>query len=406
MQRADGLDRMNRRHFLRTLLAAGAMAWLAPAVAAQPHGRKLLIVQFGGGVRSSETISDPQHRFIPRLWNQLVPRGTLFTNLRVEGKVVHPNSTGSMLTGHWEWADLDWEKPVAHPTVFELWRRATGASDLKTWAFVYASILAKADESSVPGFGPPFAANVVVPPTIPRAVAEQMDRLLRAAAATGSPAKELEAAQACAALARAESRLSLAGLRSEAARAFVQQLYAAWKAGNGSTSHDAFLADGAVACMRTFAPDVLVVCFGEIDCAHYGSWSRYVEAIQRTDVLTARLWEAVQELEAYCGRTLLLVLPDHGRELEQSGGLGFVHHSDFYTDTGADEGCRRVWLLAVGPGVPQGCMIDDPVPLTTVAATGLEFLSLQASVGAAQSIWPQLRVCLTGRTAPSHWASP
>ena len=27
------------------------------------------------------------------------------------------------------------------------------------------------------------------------------------------------------------------------------------------------------------------VDFGEIDCAHYGSWSRYVEAIRRTDEL-------------------------------------------------------------------------------------------------------------------------
>lgn len=397
---------MNRRDFLRTMLAASLAGAMPSSLDARPTGRKLLIVQFGGGVRSSETIADPQHRFIPRLWNELAPRGTLFTNLRVEGKVVHPNSTGSMLTGHWEWADLDWEQPVAHPTVFEIWRRATGTSDLKTWAFVYASILAKAGESSAPGYGPAFAANVVVPPTIPRATAEQMDRLLRAAAATGSAAEQLAAARACAALARAESRLSLAGLRSEQARAFVQQHFAAWQAGTGSTSHDAFLAEAAVACMRAYAPDVLAICFGEIDCAHYGSWSRYVEAIQRTDALTARLWETAQSLEAYRDRTLMLVLPDHGRELEESGGLGFVHHSDFYTDTGADEGCRRVWMVALGPGVPAGCTLDDPVPLTTVAATGLEFLGLQASAGAAPSIWGRLKACQAGKTEPARSAPP
>lgn len=394
---------MTRRHFLRTVVAVGMTGGLpAPTRAvAESRGLKLLIVQFGGGVRSSETISDPQHRFIPRLWNKLVPCGTLFTNLRIEGKVVHPNSTGSMLTGHWEWDHLDWEQPVAHPTVFEIWRRATEASDLKTWAFVYASILAKAGESSTPGYGPAFAANVVVPPTIPRAAAEQMDRLLRAAAATGDAAKELEAARACAALARAQSRLWLAGLRSQEARAFIQRHFAAWQAGSGSTSHDAFLADAALACLRAYAPDVMAVCFGEIDCAHYGSWSRYVEAIQRTDALTARLWEAVQSLPAYRDRTLMLVLPDHGRELEESGGLGFVHHSDFYTDSGADEGCRRVWLLVLGPGVPAGCTVDEPVPLTAVAATGLEFLGLRASAGAAASVWPQLKACRVGKIEPA-----
>jgi hypothetical protein len=382
---------MNRRNFLRNLLAVGAFAWQGPTVWERRRARKLLIVQFGGGPRFSETMGDPQHRFIPKLWHELVPRGTLFENMRVEGKVVHPNSTGSMMTGHWEWADLDWEKPLAHPTLFEIHRRSTGASDLRAWAFVYASILARATESSAPGFGPRVAANVVVPPTIPRATAERMDRLLRQAAANGSPAAEAEAARASAALARSTSRISTEGLRSPEAAAFIHRHYSAWQQGSGSTSHDAFLTGCATACMKEYAPDVLAVCLGEIDCAHYGSWSRYVEAIQRTDLLTWKLWQAVQSLDEYRDRTLMLVLPDHGRELDESGGLGFIHHGDFYTGTGTDEGCRHVWMLALGPGVPGGRAIDEKLPITTVAATGLESLGHQASEGAAPSVWDRLR---------------
>lgn len=130
--------------------------------------------------------------------------------------------------------------------------------------------------------------------------------------------------------------------------------------------------------------------YGEIDCAHYGSWSRYVEAIRRTDDLTARLWNACREMDAYRDKTLFLVLPDHGRELESSGGDGFVHHSDFYTNTGADEGCRRVWMLVLGPNIAAGRKIETPTPITTVAATGLEYLGLRASAGAAASV---LRAC-------------
>ena len=392
---------MNRRAFLRRALAAGTLAWLMPpgTVGAVADGavrqpglrRKLIVVQFGGGVRCSETISDPQHRHIPRLWNEVVPRGTLCSNMRVEGKVVHPNSTGSMMTGHWEWADLDWEKPLAHPTVFEICRRATGASDLKAWAFVYASILAKTTESSASGFGPNFAANVVVPPTIPRQTADDMDALLRKAASAGSDEAQAAAARTCASLARSASAISLAGLRSGTARAFIERQYAAWKQGTGSTSHDAFLADCGLACMKEHAPDVLAVCFGEIDCAHYGAWSRYVEAITRTDALTWRLWEAIQALDEYRDRTLMLILPDHGRELDESGGLGFVHHSDFYTGRDVDEGCRRVWMLALGPGISAGRTITEPIPITTVAATGLEYLGLQPSSGAAESLWSRLR---------------
>ena len=390
--------RMDRRTFLRAALGAGIGAGIGGAEAildtagsvlasAQPDTkrRKLIIVLFGGGTRSSETIDDPDHRYIPRLWKEMFPRGTLFTNMRVEGKVVHPNSTGSIVTGHWEWDDIDWSKPVAHPTVFEIYRKARRAPDTAAWAFVYASILANTGVSSAPGYGLKFGANVVEPPTIPRST-DDMDVLMRQAAASGSPEAELKASAECAKLARDTSRIEYGGLRSQAARKFVEQEYSEWKSASGSTSHDLFLTDRAIVCMRKFSPDVMTVAYGEIDCAHYGSWSRYVEAIRRTDELTWRLWRAAGELEDYRGKTLLLILPDHGRELERPGGSGFIHHSDFYTNQGADESCRRVWMLALGPGVTAGRRVVKPIPITAAAATGLEFLGLPASSGAARSV--------------------
>jgi hypothetical protein len=318
----------------------------------------------------------------------MVPRGTLLTNMRVEHKVVHPNCTGSILTGHWEWDDNDWSRPPAHPTIFEIYRQAGGAPDMAAWAFVYASILSKVGESRAPGFGAKFAANAVEPPTIARSTSQKMTQRMQLAAASGSPAAELEGATDCARMARSASRIAHDGLRSGAARRFLDDQYQSWKNSEGTTSHDAFLADRAVACMRTFGPDVTVVAFGEIDCAHYGSWSRYVDAIRRTDELTWRLWQAAEELDDYRGRTLMLVLPDHGRELDRPGHWGFIHHSNFYTNEGADEGCRRVWMLALGPGVRPGRKITDAVPTTAAAATGLEYLGLNASAGAAESVWP------------------
>lgn len=70
--------------------------------------------------------------------------------------------------------------------------------------------------------------------------------------------------------------------------------------------------------------------------------------------------------------------------------MGFVHHSDFYTGENADAGCRRVWMLALGPNVPGGKIISDPAPALTVAATGLEHLGLKAPPGAAVSAWLQI----------------
>lgn len=381
--------RIDRRQALGALGALAGAALLpgrrviaAPSLAA----RKLLVVQFGGGTRNSESIDDPAHRYVPNLWNQLVPQGTLFTNLRVEHVVVHSSSTASMVTGHWEYGDLDWSRPPIHPTLFELHRRARGGADTSAWAFVYASILAQTGESLDPRHGAIHAANVVVPPTIPRTTGRQIDEWLAQAAAIGSRQAEGEALGRGMKLVRATSRFALSGLRSPAARDFIASENAAWLRGDGSVSHDLYLAERAIACMHRFAPDILTVCFGEIDCAHFGSWSRYVEAIRRTDELTARLWQAAQHHPEYRDRTLMLILPDHGRELERPGGPGFVHHSDFYTNTRADEGCRRVWMLALGPGVAPGRRIATPVPITAVAATGLEFLGHEASRGAERSV--------------------
>lgn len=392
---------ISRRRFLLAAAGVGAAAALGGAEAlisgcsrraeasAPPvfSHRKLIVVLFGGGTRSSESIDDPMHRYIPHLWNEIIPKGALFTNMRVEHKVVHPNSGGSIMTGHWEWDDIDWSKPVAHSTIFEIYRKARQAPDTAAWAFVYASILAKTGESLARDYGKKYAANVIEPPTIPRTTAERMDRQMQHAASLGSIDAQIKAANICARLARATSRISAKGLHSKQARTFLDTEYAKWKTGSGTTSHDAFLTDRAIACMRTFAPDVMAVDFGEIDCAHYGSWSRYVEAIRRTDELTWKLWQAAEQMEQYRGRTLLLILPDHGRELDRPGHWGFIHHSNFYTNEGADEGCRRVWMVALGPGVTSGRKIERPVPITAVAATGLEFLGLEASVGAERSVW-------------------
>jgi hypothetical protein len=356
-----------------------------------PEKRKLILVLFGGGTRSSEAIDDPQHRYIPRLWNDLIPRGTLWTNMRVEGRVVHPNSNASIKTGHWEYDDLDWSRPPAHPTIFEIVRKQRGLPDTGAWTFVYASILAQTGTSRDAAYGLSYAANVVEPPTIPRTAADEMERLLSEARASGSAQAEEEAIAGCARLARSASRITTDGLRSSVARKWLDEQYRDWRAGSGTTSHDSFLTDCAIACMKRFSPHVMSVDYGEIDCAHYGAWSRYVEAIRRTDTLVWRVWQSVQSLSDYRDRTLMLVLPDHGRQLDRPGSAGFIHHSDFYTGEGADEGCRRVWMLAMGPGVRPGKTIDRSTPITAVAATALDFLGLRAAQGGAASILPLMR---------------
>ena len=258
--------------------------------------------------------------------------------------------------------------------------------DTAAWSFVYASILANTGRSTAAGYGDRFAANVVEPPTIPRTAAEEMDRLMAAARATGSPEAEDPRPSPSAPGWRGRPAGSpppgCNPTRPALARRTVPGLAA-------SRRHDQprrLSGRLAVACMKRFSPQVMSVDFGEIDCAHYGSWSRYVEAIRRTDALDLAAVAGGRVAARLSRRTLMLVLPDHGRELDGPAARGFIHHSDFYTDQGADEGCRRVWMLALGPGV-SGPADRPPVPITAAAATGLRCLGLEASLGAARRFW-------------------
>ncbi len=238
-------EQINRREMLRAAAGAAALAaGVLPARASLAAGmptrqdaastdrvlpptadRKLILVLFGGGTRFSESVGDPEHRHVPHLWKELVPRGTLWTNMRVEHRVVHPNCNASIKTGHWEYDDLDWSKPPRHPTIFEIVRKHRNLPDVAAWAFVYASILAQTGRSSAEGYGEPLAANVVEPPTIPRTAAEEMERLMTAARATGSPEAEQEAIQECAAWPARASHIATGGLQCDAARQWLDEQY-------------------------------------------------------------------------------------------------------------------------------------------------------------------------------------
>ena len=79
--------------------------------------------------------------------------------------------------------------------------------------------------------------------------------------------------------------------------------------------------------MQQESPSLLWITMHDIDIAHSGAYSLYIDAIRRTDRLCAELWKAVQAEPEYAGNTTLFILPDFGRDSdEDAGGNGFQHH--------------------------------------------------------------------------------
>src|SRR6185312_13631607 len=62
--------------------------------------------------------------------------------------------------------------------------------------------------------------------------------------------------------------------------------------------------------MKQFAPSLLWITLHDIDIAHAGTFSLYVDGIRRTDRLCAEIWKTIQTEPEYAGNTTLFILPD------------------------------------------------------------------------------------------------
>src|ERR1700750_2404899 len=108
--------------------------------------------------------------------------------------------------------------------------------------------------------------------------------------------------------------------------------------------------------MRKLAPSLIWITLHDIDVAHSGAFSLYVDAIRRSDYLCAEFWRNIQANPEYAGRTAMFILPDFGRDSDFSpGGNGFQHHR-----TG-DAVSRTTWMLALGRGIRPNSVGDRPI---------------------------------------------
>jgi hypothetical protein len=136
--------------------------------------------------------------------------------------------------------------------------------------------------------------------------------------------------------------------------------------------------------MRQLAPSLLWITLHDIDIAHAGAFSLYLEGIRRTDRLCAELWQAIQSEPEYAGRTVMFVLPDFGRDADSdAGGNGFQHHR-----TG-DAASRTTWMMALGYGVRQGSVVDHRIETTDLVPTIGSLLGFDASMSKGRPV-PEL----------------
>jgi hypothetical protein len=114
------------------------------------------------GPRYTEFFGDPTHQHIPHIWNELRPLGTLCSNFRNLTRTETMSGHTSILTGVWQTIANDGSERANAPTLFEYYRKATGAAPQDAVIISSKAKLAACTYGLDPGYGPAYAAQADV----------------------------------------------------------------------------------------------------------------------------------------------------------------------------------------------------------------------------------------------------
>jgi hypothetical protein len=332
--------------------------------------RRVVVVTFGGGARYQDTFAPEGWVNIPHLASDLTPQGILYPTARNEGLTGHFNSSAALITGSWQQVDTFGSEPPTTPTVFECFRKARKLPPEETWVIATNKSFSLIGASKLRDYGDPVAANVILPTQL---LLEAIQTAVSTSAGPGVEDRQSFAQQMVSALDEGyesygwqiydRSHKLSHDLRASLAKSLLDY----FNDPSVPSSGDELTFFMTKEVMNRFAPSLLLVNFWDIDIAHYGSYSLYLQAIERTDRLVFELWKHVQALPAYRDKTTLIVIPEVGRD-------GDIHGNGFANHRSGDDSCRRVWLLALGAGVPRGAASGRTIRHIDVAPTVAKIL--------------------------------
>ena len=358
----------SRRDFLRDSagLALGSTLLRSPLARAAtlPKSRKVIVVTFGGGARDQETFAPEGQENVPNMMRELIPRASFFTQVVNRGILGHYVATASLATGVYETINNFASLPPENPTVFEYYRKDLKRPSSDAWVVAPSNGFNRIGESNHRSYGTGLGARVILPKHLLKAAMTgsktDYEHLLRDNYETPYYTPELSGKDF-----ELEQLEMILKLSADDFRAHARTL----------SSPDELSVYIVHQLMRHVAPSLLWITLHDIDVAHAGAYSLYIEGIRRTDRLCAELWKTIESEPEYAGKTTMLVLPDFGRDADNdSGGNGFQHHR-----TG-DALSRTTWLVAIGPGIREGVVYDRAT----------ESLDLVPTLGAILGFSPSL----------------
>lgn len=381
-----GVD-LSKRSFLQAFassLVASLVPGGLPASPAMKHNRpnRRLIVVIPGGVRRQETFSQTGKKNIPHLYQDMLPSAVFYSCVRNEGVTSHFNSISSIVTGNWQRVD-DWGlQPPTSPTLFEYARKQLGLNPGEVWLISSNKVVTdQIGASSARAYGPGYRANVVFPKQLLVAAVEE-------AIGKGRQQNMVDRAKVQEEIEAVLRSSNYEGLgwnitgeqQKGETLAPVENAIQQFVHSNSPTTGDQLTYYVAVEIMRKYAPSILFVNFSDIEAAHFGSYSMHLAGIRNTDRLIYELWQETQSHAEYRGNTLMVILPEFGRDPDGSNTNGFLNHRS------NDDTCRCVWMMCVGQSLSRPQVIDRPVQQVDLCPSLAAWMGCKATESAGGAL--------------------
>ena len=392
---------MKRRTFIRKVGLATAGMFAAPYLL--PGGRlfagtgdrlvnHVVVVLFAGGVRHQESIEQaylsaqgfpttgnllrnmlvgdgPSTNLVytpwqPILSTPLVKQGTLFKEMRyATGPTGHFNGHTAAITGNYTQSSLDLNQNPDAPTVFEYYRKHTdpARSAINCWWMSEGLGPYPALNYSRNGmYGAMYGANYIRPATtfgsyglayLHDAITFQPDDVTKINSMKYFLDKNFDktAADYPGIINTADDR--------EKIKSFIYETLNKTSAGEiewplptgistAELTGDLVNISYAWQVLQKFAPELLVINSFDLDACHF-NFTNYLSYMHKADYGVGWLWNKIQQDPVLANDTILICMPDHGRNelpnnVYDANGLRAFDHT-------SDDSSRRLFGLIVGP---------------------------------------------------------
>ncbi len=150
----------------------------------------------------------------------------------------------------------------------------------------------------------------------------------------------------------------------------------------GAEPFDSFEIQSAIEYLKDKQPRVFFLSLNETDAwGHAGRYDLYLKSAHAADACLKQIWDTVQALPQYRGKTSILMTVDHGRG---DAPVDWKSHGEKIAKS------EYIWLAAIGPDTPAMGERADSTPITQsqVAATVAALLGEDFCAAVPQAAGP------------------